>query len=293
MRQESTKDLETVMPRVAVQVVLHHAARWLPKLVRGVGHLDYPRSRLDLRFFNNSPGDESRGVLDRLAGDLPFTYEDSAEGNIGFGPAHNRLAARAGVDTDFLLILNPDTIPFHDCVNRLVERAQSTPAAALVEACQFPNEHPKVYEPDTGYTNWCSAACLLVRNEVFRRLGGFDERLFLYCEDVDLSWRCWLHGHACVFEPSARCVHVTQQYDLGKDRSTEVYRGYVGGLFLRQRYFGDEAVEAFARAIRADASADVAERALRDFRSIRPERLTGSHPRIVLMPDHNYAAVRW
>jgi GT2 family glycosyltransferase len=280
-------------PSVAVQVVLHQSSRWLTKLVRGLELLEYPRDRLRVRMLNNSPGDESPAVLDRLSAALPIEYEDSREGNLGFGRAHNTLAERADAGTDLLLLLNPDAIPFHDCLQRLVDRACATPDAALVEACQFPNEHPKVYDAATGETGWCSAACLLVRNQVFRDLGGFDDRIFLYCEDVDLSWRCWLAGHRCVVEPSARCVHVTQHGDHGKDLTDEIFHGYVGGLFLRQRYFGDAAVERYADLLRASASEETAARALDAFRSIQPETLPVSHPRIVDRPDHNYAALRW
>ncbi|HEY2705480.1 MAG TPA: glycosyltransferase family 2 protein [Candidatus Dormibacteraeota bacterium] len=280
-------------PSVAVQVVLHQSSRWLPRLVRGLELLEYPRDRLRVRMLNNSPGDESRAVLDRLAPDLAIEYEDSAGGNLGFGRAHNLLAGGADAGTDLLLLLNPDAIPFHDCLLRLVERARATPEAALVEACQFPNEHPKAYDPDTGATSWCSAACLLVRTSAFREVGGFDDRIFLYCEDVDLSWRCWLAGHSCILEPSARCVHVTQHADHGKDLSGEIYHGYVGGLFLRQRYFGASAVQRYTEMIRASAPGELAGRALRAFGSIRPETLALSHPRIVDLPDYNYAPLRW
>ncbi|HVS42947.1 MAG TPA: glycosyltransferase family 2 protein [Candidatus Dormibacteraeota bacterium] len=279
-------------PSVAVQVVLHRSARWLPKLLRGLELLEYPRDRLRVRMLNNSPGDGSRALIERLSPRLLLGYEDSAEGNIGFGRGHNHLARQAGPETDLLLLLNPDTIPFHDCLLRLVERARSAPDAALVEACQFPLEHPKAYDED-GTTGWCSAACLLVRNRVYRELGGFDERLFLYCEDVDLSWRCWLAGHRCVVEPSARCVHVTQRTDHGKDLSGEILHGYVGGLFLRQRYFGEPAVARYRAAMRPAVPAETADRALSAFDSIRPETTAQTHPRIAERPDQQYAALRW
>jgi hypothetical protein len=280
-------------PPVAVQVVLYRSSRWLPKLVRGLERLEYPRERLRVRMLNNSPGDGSRELLEALSPRLTLEYEDSAEGNLGFGRAHNLLAARAGADTEHLLLLNPDAIPFHDCLLRLVDRAARAPRPALVEACQFPNEHPKVHDPATGETGWCSAACLLVRTDVFAELGGFDDRIFLYCEDVDLSWRAWLAGHRCVFEPAARCVHVTQHGDHGKDLSNEIYHGYVGGLFVRQRYFGEASVERYTEAMRAAAPADVAERALRTFATIRPRTLAAAHPLIVDLPDLNYAPLRW
>ncbi len=169
----------------------------------------------------------------------------------------------------------------------------ATPEAALVEATQFPLEHPKEYDPESGATSWCSAACLLVRAGVFEELGGFDERIFLYCEDVDLSWRCWLAGHSCLHEPAARCVHVTQHGDLGKDLAAEVFNEHIGRLFLRQRYFGEPAVEEYAEFVRQRWPAELTGRVLDAFSAIRPETLDATHPRIVNRPDLQHAALRW
>lgn len=280
-------------PSVAVQIVLHHSSRWLPKLIRGLELLEYPHERLYVRVLNNSPGDGSRAKLEALMPRLPIEYLDSPEGNIGFGRGHNLLARRAEPGTEFLLLLNPDAFPFHDCLLRLVERAVATPEAALVEATQFPLEHPKEYDAASGETSWCSAACLLVRAPVFAELGGFDERLFLYCEDVDLSWRCWLAGHSCVHEPAARCVHVTQHADVGKDLGQEILNEHIGRLFVRQRFFGEDAVEQYADFVRAASSAEVSDRVLSAFSAIRPATLDATHPRIVNRRDLQHAALRW
>src|SRR5919204_388230 len=50
-------------------------------------------------------------------------------------------------------------------------------------------------------------ACFAVPRPLFARLGGFDERLFLYFEDTDLSLRARLAGHRCLAVPGAVVVH--------------------------------------------------------------------------------------
>ena len=50
---------------------------------------------------------------------------------------------------------------------------------------------------------------MLARREAFEQVGGFDPFFFLYCEDVDLSWRMWLAGWRCVTENRARVRHDT------------------------------------------------------------------------------------
>jgi len=52
-----------------------------------------------------------------------------------------------------------------------------------------------------------SGACFAVRPALFHRLGGFDERLFLYFEDTDLSLRARLAGYSCLAAPGAVVLH--------------------------------------------------------------------------------------
>jgi N-acetylglucosaminyl-diphospho-decaprenol L-rhamnosyltransferase len=65
---------------------------------------------------------------------------------------------------------------------------------------------PAEYEHG-GPVDWMPGMCLLVRRSALERLGGFDERFFLYCEDMDLCRRLWQHGLAVYFEPEAVALH--------------------------------------------------------------------------------------
>ncbi|HTX00944.1 MAG TPA: glycosyltransferase family 2 protein [Acidimicrobiales bacterium] len=55
--------------------------------------------------------------------------------------------------------------------------------------------------------DWVSGACFLARREAFDSVGGFDERYFMYVEDLDLCWRLRRAGWAVRFVPGARVVH--------------------------------------------------------------------------------------
>src|SRR5207244_2520602 len=52
-----------------------------------------------------------------------------------------------------------------------------------------------------------SGACFAMSGALFQQLGGFDERLFLYYEDTDLSLRARLAGYRCIAVPDARVLH--------------------------------------------------------------------------------------
>lgn len=138
-------------------------------------------------------------------------------GNIGFGRSMDRLMEHAfGVArADAFLCLNPDGALHSQALRHLLSAVTATPHA-LLEARQFPEEHPKPYDPLTGDTPWSSGACLLVPNTVYQRLGGFDPNFFMYLEDVDLSWRARaagfpvrvvaraLFGHSVLHRPPSR-----------------------------------------------------------------------------------------
>lgn len=125
--------------------------------------------------------------------------------NLGSAAGQNRLFEAA--DSDLVLILNPDTVLAPDTLSELVVAVQE-PGVGLAEARQLPLEHPKVYDPVTGDTSWAATACALVPRSVFAEVSGFDsETFFLYCDDVDFSWRIRLAGYRVVFRPSARLFH--------------------------------------------------------------------------------------
>lgn len=54
---------------------------------------------------------------------------------------------------------------------------------------------------------WAIGACLLLRREAFEQVGGFDERQWLYAEDIDLQWRLRRRGWRTRYAPAARVLH--------------------------------------------------------------------------------------
>ena len=57
------------------------------------------------------------------------------------------------------------------------------------------------------YPDWVGGMFMLFRRDVFEKLGGFDERYFLYYEDVDLCARLRLQGHEVALCPDAKVIH--------------------------------------------------------------------------------------
>src|ERR1700688_1212024 len=104
---------------------------------------------------------------------------------------------------EFYLALNPDGKLHPDALVEMIAVARRNQGRALIEAAQFPEELPKSFDALTFDTPWASGCCLLVPARIFDSIGGFDENIFLYFEDVDLSWRARAAGYAVKHAPRA------------------------------------------------------------------------------------------
>lgn len=168
------------------------------------------------------------------------------EDNLGFGVANNRGAALT--DGEFLLFLNSDAWLDDGALERLLSAFDDRPRLGLVapqlrypdgslqftwvpttgvlgEALQMarnpfesrPWVHhglPTLLRPLVG-DGWLTAACWLMRRTAFESVGGFDEAIFLYFEDVDLSLRLRRRGWRLRLIPQATAFHIKGASDLG------------------------------------------------------------------------------
>lgn len=220
-------------PRVDVLVLLHNSRAWIPGFLAGLRRISIP---VTIYILDNDSSDGcADAVAHELAG-LPFRIHlFRSPRNNGFAGGMNRLARQSSAE--FMFILNPDTEMEEGCLEKLVSRAESDSRIAICEARQYPREHPKTFDPVSGETSWCSGAAALIRRAAFDDAGGFDERLyFMYCEDIDLSWRLWLRGWKCIYQRDAVVRHFTQDLMPGKSRTSENYFSFRNSLFLFYRF---------------------------------------------------------
>jgi GT2 family glycosyltransferase len=161
---------------------------------------------------------------------------DNTLDNVGFGRGHNANMARGSAP--FVLLVNQDCVLEPGVLEALVERAHAdAPDVAAWELRQIPYEHPKTYDPVTLETVWVSGAAVLVRRSAFESVGGFDARIFMYGEDVDLSWRLRAAGWRLVYLPKLAAVHPTYR-EPGEVKPLQVFGGVFASLCLRARYGG-------------------------------------------------------
>ena len=193
-------------------------------------------------FIHDNGGD---GGLARSLGAMARTRLDEAfasvvvtvsNENVGFGRGHNANAALG--KAPFFLVLNQDCVLEPGVLESLVASAAAdSREIAAWELRQIPFEHPKAYDPVTFDTPWASGAAVLLRRGAFESVGGFDAGIFMYGEDVDLSWRLRAAGWRIVYRPKLGVVHRTYRH-ANEVKPLQVCAGTLTNLCLRARYGG-------------------------------------------------------
>lgn len=191
---------------------------------------------------DNASTDDSLAQVGVLQ-NLPFQFQIIRNPvNRGFGAACNQGAAQA--TSEYLLFLNPDTRLFEDSLsmplaylqepknqnvgivgvqliddqNRIARSCSRFPSAGIFVAHALGiNCLPGLWHLSQAMTEWehtntrqvdqVIGAFFLMRHSIFVSLGGFDERFFVYFEEVDLSLRAKRQGWRSVYLAQARAYH--------------------------------------------------------------------------------------
>jgi GT2 family glycosyltransferase len=227
--------LQADLPNIAIITPNFNGRQYVKKFFRAIENVDYPKEKLTLFFIDNASRDLSVEQVRKMSQNTNIKIRLIAnKSNLGFARSCNLVLLNRTEHPDFFLIVNNDAEIDRDCVRHLVAKMDSDNRIALCEARQLPNAHPKPFDAATGNTSWCSGATLLMKTAAVQLVGGFDENFFMYCEDVDLSWRMWLNGFRCVYVPEATCLHY-----VSETKDAEAFRVYYrirNGMFMRWIY---------------------------------------------------------
>ena len=222
---------------VDISLVTYNSAKWLPALFDSLRRQSHPLHLISIYVVDHASADDTLAVLEDLKrryGEQLRRFEVFSRPNHGFGTGHNFAIARG--DAPFVLITNPDLEFEADAISRVLAVAAGDDArTASWELRQKPYEHPKHYDPVTLETNWSSHACVLLRRDAWRQVGGYDERIFLYAEDVEFSYRLRSNGYRLRYCPGAVVWHYT--YENAATLKPAQYIGSLAGnLHVRLRY---------------------------------------------------------
>jgi N-acetylglucosaminyl-diphospho-decaprenol L-rhamnosyltransferase len=231
-----------VAARVSIVVVVYESGSTLAEClaaVRAQNFTDY-----EVILVDNASSDRTAQAA-KAADPRVRLIENST--NLGFAAAVNQ-AARAATG-HWLALLNPDAFAEPDWVARLVAATEANPQVKSFASRQLMADDPGKLDglgdvmalagfpfrggythPDPGpiAPGWVFSACggaMLIERALFLTLGGLDERLFCYCEDVDLGYRLRLIGEPTLLVPDAVVRHVGSASSGGRRSDFAAFHG--------------------------------------------------------------------
>lgn len=178
--------------------------------------------------YDNSVDDEEWRLIANLgvkyAADFSSVRVHRAPANIGFGAGHNRnYEHSANLDFDSILILNPDVTVLHGCLTQLSRRATVTSCIVSVPCRQneslssgfsriekWSGRALRTHSESKAATAYPDGHFMIIGRRTWDTVGGFDERFFLYGEEIDLTLRARaaLSDFTLVQHPDALVVHL-------------------------------------------------------------------------------------
>jgi len=215
---------------VAAVVVDYHAGAALADCVTSLA----TNGVADIVVVENGEPGSTRDALGELAVTLV-----TPRANLGYGRGVNRGAAFTA-PAKYLLVSNPDVVVHEGCVDALVTYLDAHPHVGIVgpkivtpSGETYPSQRvfPNMWlaaahavlaplwpgNPFTrryrspradGTVDWVSGAFFVIRRDVFERIGGFDERYFMFAEDMDLCWRVREAGFGVAACDAAVVTHI-------------------------------------------------------------------------------------
>jgi GT2 family glycosyltransferase len=205
----------------AVYIPNFNGAARLSGVLRALGEQTRP---VDVVLVDNGSGD---GSVELARAEMPGIRVVELGENLGFGRALNRAVAEMPADP--AILLNNDAVPEPRFVEALLEElgdgVDSVAGVLLQERSPELIDSAGVVADSTlmgfDYLHGEAAeaaataaaplgptgGAALYRRAAFEAVGGFDERIFLYYEDLDLALRLAAHGGRCRLAPAARALH--------------------------------------------------------------------------------------
>jgi len=233
--------MNLVFPMASVIVVNYNGREFLEDCFRSLGNLDYPA--YEVIMVDNASTD---GSVKHVREHFPWVRVVELDENKGFAEGSNLGVTHAkgelvaflnnDVEVDVRWLIELVTVVLSDekiasCGSKLLfheRRDMINHAGAMLDYSgggydrgfgEFDGEKFN----KIGITGCTSGGAMLVRKDVFCKLGGFDPDYFAYFEDVDLGLRAWEFGYKMMYVPSSIAYHKFGGSFGKKTSSTRIY----------------------------------------------------------------------
>ena len=230
-------------PNVSVIVLTYNGSRYMKPLIESLMNQSYPGDRFEIVVVDNASSDNTRELI---KDNYPFVKVVALKRNLGFAAGNNQGFLHASHDV--LVFLNQDTICRSDFLVSLVAAMVADQSIAACNPNIIPSEQNDIRKFGNDgsknplflcdlspfgygknlrknataryYTKLLSGCAFIIRRETIAELGGlFDDQLWMYAEDTDLSLRLHNLGKKICVIPQAVVYHLhNRSMTIGKDR---------------------------------------------------------------------------
>ena len=229
---ESAAPDAPLAPPVVAVVVVHDPGPWFDESLAALAAQDYPNLNTLFLLTTGVNAASDAEVRRRIFARLPDAFVRELGTNPGFGAAANEVLRLVEGDSGFFCFCHDDVALDHDAIRMLVEELYRSNAGVVgpklvswedpgllqtvglgldrfgeIDSIIEPGEYDQEQHDRVRDVFVLPSACLLVRADLFRTLGGFDPAISFHGDDVDLCWRVHLSGARVVVAPQARARH--------------------------------------------------------------------------------------
>ena len=211
----------TLAPQVSVIVLNYQGARWIERCLESLREQTI-FAEIEVIVGDNASSDGSDKLAEGLLQSWPNGRFIQHGENLGYCEGNNRaaLAAQGG----FLFFLNNDAWLEPECLEKLLAEVRVRDAQAATPLIL--NYSDDSIQPiwgagfdlfglpsfatryDRGSELFMPPGCsFLIERKLFDQCGRFDKELFMYADELDLSWRVWISGGCAISVPGARLHH--------------------------------------------------------------------------------------
>lgn len=208
-------------------IIINYNTKELTKNCIDSVFFNFNKNDFEIILVDNASQDGSVEMLkDNFNGKIKIIANSK---NTGFGPANNQGAQMA--KGDYLFLLNSDTIIKDNILLKLEEFLSENKDAGIVAPKLFLGDgseqpfafgdypcllslifekfkKPPKYLEGPFEVEWVSGAALIIKRKLFERLGGFDEKFFMYFEDIDLCKRAKEMNYKVFINPKISLTHL-------------------------------------------------------------------------------------
>lgn len=222
-------------PLVSIIIINYNGYKHLKECFNSLQELNY--KNIEIIFVDNGSKDNSVEFVRKYYGNTKIIQLDK---NYGFAKPNNIGAAQS--KGDYIVLLNNDTIVDKNWLTELIKVAKSSDEIGIVGSKLYlyydknllnfagnccnkylrtfnigenKRDHQLFNIQRETFCVW--GAALLIKREVYKKLGLFDSKYFAYKEDLDLCWRAWIFGYKVLYVPKSFLYHKVGQTLKGQN----------------------------------------------------------------------------